>query len=400
MTTEQILDRVLIPRANGSEGLERVAAFLAESLERHGAALGFHEFVATPHGFALAWTAALALLCGYVAAIAAQRYRLALALIAATAALLLLEFEALRSPVSGLLPQVERNVVASFPARAGAPTLVFSAHYDTTTHFGDHFDWRRFGFLQGPATAAAIALALAGLRRRRRGLPRRVALPVALACALPFAAMFWFQAIGPLVRTPSIGAIDNGGSVAALLRLAERLAGRPADAPVAVQLVFFAAEEERALGSFAFARSRDPAAPLVAVNLEGVGASEALSLVVEDGFVLRRYRSPEALVAFVGETARILWGAELPAHPMLTGTLTDGRSFLANGIPALTLLGSAPEGFPRDLHSWRDARDRLSPDAIERCVDLLAALVLRADLSPERLAALGRRIGVTPQAER
>jgi hypothetical protein len=393
VTTEQILDQVLIPRPNGSAGLDRVASFLAETLERQGALVSSHEFIATPHGFALVWAAALALQLGFIAAIAARRHALALALIVVTAGMLLLEFEALRSPVSGLLPLPERNVIGTFPGREGAPTLLFSAHYDTTTHFGDHFSWGRWGFLQGPATAAAIALSIGGLWLGRRGrrLPPRVALPIAAACALPFAAMFWFQTVGPLVRAPSPGAIDNGGSVAALLQLAERLAGRRADAPVEVRLVFFAAEEERTLGSWAYARSLDPESRVVAVNLESVGASDTLAFIPEDGFALRRFRSGEPLIAFVNETSRALWGAELPSRTLPAGTLTDGRSFLAHGIPALTLRAFIDEGFPRRLHSVYDARDRLRPAAIERSVDLLEELVERADASPERIAELGRR---------
>jgi len=393
VTTEQILDQVLIPRPNGSAGLDRVAGFLSETLERQGAMVSSFEFIATPHGFALVWAVALALQLGCVAAIASRRHALALALIVTTASLLLLEFEALRSPVSGLLPLVERNVVGSFPGRAGAPTLVFSAHYDTTTHFGDHFSWGRWGFLQGPATAAVIALSLGGLWLGRRGrrIAQRVALPIAAASLLPFAAMFWFQTVGPLVRSPSPGAIDNGGSVAALLRLGERLAGRPADAPVEVRLVFFAAEEERTLGSWAYARSLDPEARVVAINLESVGASDTLAFIPEDGFALRRFRSPAPLIAFLNETARSLWGADLPARALPAGTLTDGRSFLAHGIPAVTLRAFTDEGFPRRLHSAHDARERLRLPAIERSVDLLERLVERADASPERIAELGRR---------
>src|SRR3990172_2612444 len=259
MTTDQILDRVLVPRPNGSEGLEQVAAFVAATLERSGAVVTFHEFTATPHGFQLAWTAALLLVSGYVAAIAARRYGLALALILATAGLLLLEFELLMSPVSGLLPALERNVVGTFPGEPGGPLLIFCAHYDTTTHFGDHRSWGTWGFRQGPATAAAVALALVGTGGRRRGpgLPRAVAVPVALLAAVPFAAMFWFQTLGPLVRTPSIGAIDNGGSVAALRRLAEHLGARGASGAATVKLVFLAAEEERTLGSWEYARTLD-----------------------------------------------------------------------------------------------------------------------------------------------
>ena len=55
MTPDEILDRVLIPRPNGSEGLERVAAFIAASLERAGAEVSLQPFSATPHGFQLVW---------------------------------------------------------------------------------------------------------------------------------------------------------------------------------------------------------------------------------------------------------------------------------------------------------------------------------------------------------
>lgn len=387
MTPDAILDRVLVPRPNGSEALERVAAFLAEALRRCGAEVGFHEFTATPHGFQLAWTAALLLLAAYVGAIAARRYGLALALPLVAAGLLLLEFELMRSPVSGLLPQTERNVVATFPGAADGPTLVFSAHYDTTTHFGDHRSWGRWGALQGPATALAVVLAGAGLWRRRRGrdLPRALALGLAGLAAVPFAAMFGFQAVGPLVRVPSPGAIDNGGSVAALVLLAQELAHRAPDAPTTVVLVFPAAEEERALGSWAYAPTLERARPLAVINLESIGADERLAEVTEDGWALRRVHSPPSLVAFVDETAEGLWGHALPVRELPFGTLTDGRSFLARGIPAITLRAFTGGAFPRRLHSAHDSRDRLSTSAIERSVALLAALVERSDADPSRL---------------
>ncbi len=97
MTTDAILDRILIPRPNGGEGLERVATFIASTLERSGATVTLHEFTATPHGFQLTWTAALLLMLGYVAAIAFRHYGLALVLTLVTPVLLLLEFELLRS---------------------------------------------------------------------------------------------------------------------------------------------------------------------------------------------------------------------------------------------------------------------------------------------------------------
>jgi hypothetical protein len=108
------------------------------------------------------------------------------------------------------------------------------------------------------------------------------------------------------------------------------------------------------------------------------------------GFALRRYRSPDRLVAFVNETARGLWGAPLRARELPPGTLTDGRSFLAHGLPALTLRAFTPEGFPRLLHSEHDSRERLSISAIERSVELLRAIVARADADPTLGGALPR----------
>jgi acetylornithine deacetylase/succinyl-diaminopimelate desuccinylase-like protein len=395
VTTNQILDRVLIPRPNGSEGLEQVATYIAETLQRSGAAVTFHEFTATPYGFQLTWAAALLLVLGYVASIAARRYGLALALILVTAVLLLLEFEFQRSPVSGLLPLTERNVLGTFPGRADGPTLIFCAHYDTTTHFGDHFSWGAWGFRQGPATGVAILLTVAGLLLGRRGrdLPRTVTVPVAALTAVPFAALFWFQTVGPLVRTPSPGAIDNGGSVAALLRFSERLGERSPNAATTVKLVFLAAEEERTLGSRAYALTLDPGDPIGVFNLESIGASDELAYIPEDGFALRRYRSPDAIVAFVNRTAQQLWGAELPPRELPAGTLTDGRSFLALGIPAVTLRTFTGDSFPRRLHSEHDSRDRLSVSAIDRSTELFQALVSRADESPALVASLGSREG-------
>jgi hypothetical protein len=372
VSTDEILDQVLIPRPNGSEALTRVASFIAERLEENGAEVTLHAFTATPHGFQLAWTVALALMLGYFASIARRRYILALVFATLTPVLLLLEFELLRSPLSGFLPLVENNVVGAFAGRAGGPTLVFCAHYDTTTHFGDHMSWGPWGWRLGPATGLAFGIAFLGLlcRRRRRELSHWLALPAAALVLVPFSAMAWFQAVGPLVRAPSPGALDNGGSVAALLRWSEALA-----------------TEERALGSWAYAQTLVGAGPLAVVNLESIGAADALAYISEDGFALRRYRSPDALIAFVNATARERWGAPLAPKELPVGTLTDGRSFLAHGIPALTLRAYTGDAFPRNLHSSQDSRERLSVAAVERSAELFQALVERVDADPGLLDA-------------
>lgn len=388
MTVDAILDRLLVPRPNGSEALSQVRDLLAGWLERAGASVSLHQFQATPHGFELTWTAVVILMTAYVAAIWRRRYGIALLLPLVTAGLLLAEFEYLRSPVSGLMPATEANVVGTFEGSApGGTVLVLGAHYDTTTHFGDHLSWGAWGARQGPATALAVLLAVLGFALARRGvrLPRALTVPLALLATIPFFAMFWFQTVGPLVREPSPGAIDNGGSVAALVRVAERLGARDAPGPTTVRVVFFAAEEERTLGSWAYARElrrRGEAARVLVVNLESIGASDELAYIPEDGFGLHRYRSPAGIVELVSSVAASVRGAPLEPRELPFGTLTDGRSFLAHGIPAVTIRAFTGESFPRRLHSAYDSRDRLSPEAIERAGDLLVAIVERLDRDP------------------
>lgn len=389
MTTDEILDQILIPRANGSEGFWQVARFIETTLKERGAEVSLHSFTAMPHGFQLVWSAALLLMLGYFIALAGRRYVLALLLSVITPLLLLAEFEFLRSPISGLLPLTENNIVGTFRGRDSGPTVLFCAHYDTTTHFGDHFTWYPWGLALGPATAWAIAMAAWGLATRGRARLPRFLLSMTLAVLVPFGAMFWFQALGPVLRTPSPGALDNGGSVAALLELAGHLARRAPHSPTTVKLVFLAAEEERALGSWFFAQTLDRAAPLVVINLESVGASEDLAYVPEDGFQFWRYRSPANLVRLVDETTRAAINTSLLAMPLPGGILTDGRSFLAQGIPAVTLRAAVGCGFPRHLHSARDSRERLSLPAIQRTALLLATLVARLDSDPELLTRLG-----------
>ncbi len=374
----KLLDGVLIPRANGSNGLEQVEDFLATTLETSGAEVERRPFTATPFGLQLAWTTALLLMVGSVASTLCGWFPLAILLALATPALLLAEFELLRSPVSGLFKREEHNVLGRFGGRPGGPRLVLCAHFDTATHFGDHHTWGPLGWWWlGPAVALAVATAIAGLQRG--SLPVSLSLPFSILALAPFAAMVWYQAAGPLLGTPSTGALDNGGSVIALLELAGRLGHRPTNSQTTVEILFTAAEEERAFGSRAYAATLDPEAAIAVVNLELIGADGPLGLVAVDGFALRRFSSPPWLVEMINDTAREALGSPLLSVRLPAGTLTDGRSFLARGIPAVTLTTESADGFPRQLHSSRDNRDRLSLESLDRCSKLLDALVDRLD---------------------
>lgn len=385
MTTESILDNILVARPNGSDNLTTVGTYLKQFLTENGAEVSSLPFSGTPYGFQLVWSVVLLLMLSYVIAIYRKSYGLALLACLITPVLLLAEFEFLLSPISGILSRQQENIIGAYPGTSDADTLIFVAHYDTATHFGDHFSWGFWGSMQGPAQVLAFLLVVIGFwcRRNNQSFNNAIALPAALLAALPFAAMFWFQSVGPLLRAPSPGAIDNGGSMAALLLLAEKMTTRSPSAPTTVKIVFVSGEEERALGSWAYAQSLlknvSVTGNVRVVNLESVGASESLAYIPEDGFATRRYKSSPKMIQFINETAESTLGAALESKYLPFGVLTDGRSFLAHNIEAITLRSYTGDSFPRQLHSEHDSRDRLINIGIEKAADLLWALVQQQD---------------------
>ncbi len=100
MSTEGLLDHLLVPRPNGSEGLLEVASFIEATLRAYAPEVEIHTFTATPYGFQLLFATTLLLMLGFAAAISLGRYGLALLLAASASALLLVETELLWSPVS------------------------------------------------------------------------------------------------------------------------------------------------------------------------------------------------------------------------------------------------------------------------------------------------------------
>jgi hypothetical protein len=380
-----LLDQLLIPRANGSEGLRETASFLESTLQASAAELEIQSFIATPYGIQLLFAALFLIALAFAVAMLRGRLALALVLSLTSLALLFVEQELLWSPISGLFRISEQNIVATFLGRIGGPTLVIGAHYDTATQFGDHHTWARWGLAMTLGQFAGLILPMAGLwqrRMRQKELPDKLALAGVALAVIPSGVMTWFLAAGPVLAVPSPGALDNGTSVAVLLRLAEDLSARPADAPTTIKLAFFAAEEERGFGSWHFASTLATDAPVLVINLDNIAASEQLAYGTREGFIFSQYPAAKTLVEMI-DRAQV----ELGANPLIPltyplGTMTDARSFLAHEIPALTL-GAAIDGrWPRHLHSARDSRDRVSLPAMEHTRKLLNAVVAQLDRQP------------------
>ena len=126
--------------------------------------------------------------------------------------------------------------------------------------------------------------------------------------------------------------------------------------------------------------------PVAAINLESIGARPQLGYAPDEGFQMRRYASAPQVIELVRSTSRQRFGDDVLPNPLPAGVLTDGRSFLAHGVAAVTLVDSLAEGFPRRLHSIHDSRDRLSVPMLERTVSLLEAVVAASDADPSLLS--------------
>jgi len=309
-----------------------------------------------------------------------RRYRLSLLLLLCVPLLAYAEMDQLRSPVSGLLTVPAHNIIATFQGPADAPLIVFSAHYDSATQLGDHIHWQYAAIASGAGLALACGLAIFGITRRSR-FSRPVLLAAASLLVLPFVVSFAQQSVGPFVRHPSPGALDNAGSVAVLLKLAERLKERSGHLQATVQLAFLSCEEERAIGSWRFARDLRSRRPIAIVNLEAVGGTGPLAYAEEESFLVRRYQPTPSVIQFLQQAARGLGWEPLRPMPLPGVMYTDGRSFLASGLPAATIL-SYSDGGPRNLHSVSDNRNRLSVASLQQAVAFLETVV--ATLERER----------------
>jgi acetylornithine deacetylase/succinyl-diaminopimelate desuccinylase-like protein len=369
------------PRENGSAALHQTAAFLQQTLADAGLESGALAFTAEPYRLRLAGVFALGAGLLYARAMLAGRRGVALAVALLFPALLVAQLD-YGVPVFGWIgAQRQVDVRARLPVEAPARRLVFTAHYDTKTDVLDHVERGPIERLALPvAILMILAPAAAGARLRRGRLPWVA--PVAAGVAVLYGlAMFVAFSAGAFLSRRSPGALDDGGACALLVRLAESLAAMPPLERTEVQVALLSAEEVGVQGSTHLAAdllAATPALPTFVVNLEGIGASTDHAVLGSERFSLRSMPPDARLVAFLDAVYRERF--EQPLAITTYGGATDARSFLARGIPAATLITRVPgERFTRGLHSARDHRSRLDPEALDASLGYLLAVVQAFD---------------------
>lgn len=363
------------PRENGTAALARTATFLADALARAGLTVERVAYTAQPYRLRVAGVVILAGSLVYAWLLRAGRGRAALVLAVLLPVLLLAELDFF-VPVFGWIgatPQ-EHVVGRLAPAETAARRLVFAAHYDTKTDVLDHVERAPVEILALPVAVLMIGAALVPSARRVRGVAVVASVAYGLGAFVAFTG-------GAFVGARSPGALDDGAACAVLVRLADTLAHGSRPAHTEVEVVLLSAEEVGVQGSWAYARARfatPPDVPTYVVNLDPVGASRDLAVVRREAFTTRAYDPDPRLVALLDAVYRAERGVPLPRTRFGGGT--DGRSFLAHGVPAATLISEVPgHVFIRHLHSARDARSRVDGAALDATVAYLVGVVSAAD---------------------
>ncbi len=385
MTFAEIFDTLLVPRENGSPALDEIANWLEKAGRATGADVAVHEFVCYPYACWIAGAVAAVLGAVYLAAVLRRRFPWALAAAVLLPAYLALELEFYLPLLSRLFPVRERNVVFSFPVSAAERTVILGAHYDTATALLDPARNVSIPYLAVPVCLLAVAAAASGWRRIRQGRNLWGVYLAAAAASAYFGALALYLAGGALVFSRSPGALDNGGSVAVLLKVAEALGSDElALQKTDVQIVFFAGKEVATQGSWQYVNrqlrsdARRPQGPVYFVNAEWLGAGPTLRYFVSDRFVLRRYDASGPLMRTLDRASRAVFQRGLVPDPEPVST--DARTFLARGIPAVCIGSGGNKATPlRGLHSAADNRGRLDTSALERSVEFLKAALQEID---------------------
>lgn len=368
------------PRENGTPALGETADALLLLLDGIGLDTALFSYVAHPNRLRLAGVVALLGGLAYAFALLRRHGGAALAVALLTPALLLVELEGY-VPLFGWPGATEQQHVEAVVEPAPFDQhLILAAHYDSKTDLLDHVVRAPIEILGLPLTLLMLAAAVLRLRRGRAVAPGRLERGAALGAVLYGAFSFLALSGGAFASERSPGALDDGAACAVLVRLGERLAAAP-PARTKVTLLFLSGEEIGVQGSWAYAAARfaaPPAVPTAVINLEFLGAAKEFAVFRGERFTTRTYPPAPELVAAVDAVHREQRG--LPLWTTWYPAATDARSFLAHGVPAMTLLNALPgHALPRGMHSTDDSRARIVPGALDAALDLLDATVRRLD---------------------
>lgn len=371
------------PRENGSAALSQTADFLASTLTGFGIPVERLAFTAYPYRHRLCGIVALLGTLAYVWALRSRRRGLAIAIALLSPTLILLELDYYVGWVTWPGATEQQHVIARVAAPNTTQRVILTAHYDTKTDLLDHVERTPVDLLSLPMTLLMLAAPIAGIVRGRRqpglDVPTRFERYMVPATAIYGVAVFLVLSGGAFVRQRSPGALDDGAACAVLVRIAEALVHAPL-ANTTVDIALLSAEEIGVQGSrdFVHAKLVPPPAKTAVINFELIGATPNFAVFGSERFTLHSYPADPGLLRVLDTVHR--QQRQQPVHVTWYGASTDARSFLKEGIPALTLLSDLPEhALARGMHSAHDTRDRVDEAALNATFAYVMAVLHELD---------------------
>ena len=249
-------------------------------------------------------------------------------------------------------------------------TVILLAHHDSKSQ-NLTLPWRMGMTLLALACGLTLAVLLlaAAVAGRMPGPPW---LPAAVGLTAA-AALLVLSTLSSGDRSP--GGVDNAGSLAIVLKLAELL---PPAGPDDVEWIFLSpgAEEDHMVGAMRWLdRHRDElrGRPVWSINFDGAGNPGVIALLERFGF--GRAFSPELSAAArrcAAELGLRVRGVYLPP-----GMGLDSIPFAHRGFPCLTISSGSLGRATLAVHSAGDRAELLDRDTLKRAASLGAALALR-----------------------
>ncbi len=283
-----------------------------------------------------------------------------------------------RYTITRLIRQKGHNIVIPFNvAKEPRQHVILSAHYDSKTELLDHKKRKPFVSYAPLGLLVTAGLAAYGMFQAR--IPNQSFVHTAVLLA---AAVHWLMMTGLALNSalgrfskPSLGAVDNGGSCAVLLSLAQQL---PTLQQTNVTIVLFAGEEIWMQGARAFVAANDFSLPTIALNLEGMGQNGRYFVTQKIGLpVFQELPADEALNEQI--TAVITATTQEDTVVQQEIMMTDTFPFLKNGIPGTTIGTLDKELGLSGLHRPTDNLNRIHEEKMAQAVEILRRWLLGYD---------------------
>lgn len=378
MTPWEILNKIAIPRPNGSKAADSTANFIADYCTQAGLTTTEEPFLLRTAMQPLVGLFILLCALAFIFFLWKRRPVWALLFALLAPAIYLAEFELNLPTVSLLSAAKGRTIVAEAGPRDAEQEIILAAHYDSKTDLFDH-NARKFFYNFGAVSLGLMLLTAIASMALRRPLEtsntiRFILLVPAMISILGVTGLALALGGGFLRSDKSPGARDDGTAVAVLLALADDLANEPElSENWRVKLIFFGGEEVNMQGSAAYVnqhRQELHGANTRLINLECLAGPGPLRYHSGSGTFLRQYPSDPHLISLVTQVAEEVRQPSEPAGFMYD----DSAAFLKADIPAVSLSHSLP-GHPDSYHNGSDSIDKVMPGKMEETVSLLKELI-------------------------